>query len=90
MTHPKPPNNFSCEGDSPKNDVTFDGISVEESIDTPDYYYIPSTTTTSTVPTTIGSYYCAPTKSLGTPPSDGFVETPASKEASDADLGVRL
>jgi hypothetical protein len=36
MTHPKPPDNFSCEGDSPKNDGTFDGISVEESIDTPD------------------------------------------------------
>ncbi len=36
MTHPKPPNNFSCEGDSPKNGVTFNGISVEEFIDTPD------------------------------------------------------
>jgi NAD(P)-dependent dehydrogenase (short-subunit alcohol dehydrogenase family) len=37
-----------------------------------------------------GSYYCAPTKSLGTTPSDGFVDTPVSKEASDADLGARL
>jgi hypothetical protein len=36
MPHRKPPNNFSCEGDSPKNDVTVDDISVEEFIDTPD------------------------------------------------------
>ena len=36
MTHPKPPNNFSCEDDSPKNDVTVDGIDVEEFIDTSD------------------------------------------------------
>ena len=35
MTDPKPPNNFSCEGDSPNNDVTVDGTPVEEFIGIP-------------------------------------------------------
>ena len=35
MTDPKPPNNFSCEGDSPEYSATVDGAPVEEFNDTP-------------------------------------------------------
>ena len=37
-----------------------------------------------------GSYFCAPAKSLGTTPEDGFVETAVSKEASNNILAIKL